>query len=104
MPSFNDITLDATPKVYFGGKCVSFHFVDADGSKKSVGVVHPAELTFTTAAAEIMTCTAGSCEYKLAGSTEWKRCAVGEHFDVPADSSFDIKVESEPFGYICSYA
>ena len=42
--------------VCFDGKCVSHGFTLADGTKKSVGVVLPATLTFTTGAAEIMDC------------------------------------------------
>ena len=38
--------------VYFDGKCVSHSLTMADGSKKSVGVVLAAELTFGTAAPE----------------------------------------------------
>jgi uncharacterized protein YaiE (UPF0345 family) len=40
----------------------------ADGTKKSVGVMLPATLTFNTGAPEIMECVAGSCEYKLAAA------------------------------------
>mmetsp|Transcript_36709 Transcript_36709/g.71181 ORF Transcript_36709/g.71181 Transcript_36709/m.71181 type:complete len:133 (-) Transcript_36709:162-560(-) len=101
--SFSGVTLETAGNVYFGGKCVSHAFVTADGAKKSVGVVLPAELTFNTAAAEIMECVAGSAEYKLAGSEEWKAVAPGESFSIPADSSFDIKVD-DAFHYICSYA
>lgn len=104
MAQFEKVLLQATPNVYFGGKCVSFGFTDADGNTKSVGVVQPAELTFNTEAAEVMECTAGSCSYKLASSDEWKTCKVGESFQVAANSSFDIRVVDEPFGYICSYA
>jgi uncharacterized protein YaiE (UPF0345 family) len=55
--------------VYFDGKCVSHGITLADGTKKSVGVILPASLTFNTGAAEIMECVAGGCEYKLAGTT-----------------------------------
>ena len=54
--------------VYFDGKCVSHSLTLADGTKKSVGVVLPSELTFKTGAAETMECVAGGCEYRLAGS------------------------------------
>ncbi|MBC5767345.1 pyrimidine/purine nucleoside phosphorylase [Ramlibacter albus] len=89
--------------VYFDGKCVSHTLQLADGTKKSVGVVLPATLTFNTGAAEVMECVAGSCEYKLAGSSEWKKSAAGEKFSIPANSSFEIKV-TEAYHYICHFA
>ena len=88
--------------VYFDGKCVSHSFTLADGTKKSVGVVLPATLTFNTGAAEIMECVGGGCEYKLAGSDEWKSSGPGERFSIPANSSFDIRV-AEQYHYICHY-
>ncbi|MBK0392227.1 pyrimidine/purine nucleoside phosphorylase [Ramlibacter algicola] len=88
--------------VYFDGKCVSHSVTLADGTKKSVGVILPATLTFNTGAPEIMECTGGSCDYKLAGSTEWRKSSAGEKFSVPANSSFEIRV-SEPYHYICHF-
>ena len=73
-----------------------------DGTKKSVGVILPATLTFNTGAAEIMECVAGACEYKLAGSAEWVRSAAGQKFSVPANSSFEIRV-AEAYHYICHF-
>jgi uncharacterized protein YaiE (UPF0345 family) len=88
--------------VYFDGKCVSHGITLADGSRKSVGVVLPASLTFNTGAAEIMECVAGGCEYKLAGSNEWKKSGPGDKFSVPANSSFDIRV-AEAYHYVCHF-
>ena len=88
--------------VYFDGKCVSHSVTLADGTKKSVGVILPATLTFNTGAPEIMECTGGSCEYKLAGSSDWRKSSAGEKFSVPANSSFEIRV-SEPYHYICHF-
>lgn len=98
-----NVDLLTKANVYFDGKCVSHGFTLADGTKKSVGVVLPATLTFGTAAAEIMECVGGACEYKLAGSDEWLRSGPGERFHIPADSSFDIRVD-EAYHYICHYA
>jgi uncharacterized protein YaiE (UPF0345 family) len=88
--------------VFFDGKCVSHTVTLANGEKKSVGVVLASTLTFNTAAAEIMECVAGGCEYKVAGSNEWKTSAPGSRFSVPANSSFDIKV-AEAYHYICHF-
>jgi uncharacterized protein YaiE (UPF0345 family) len=100
---FDDVSLTTKASVYFDGKCVSHSFVLADGTRKSVGVVLPAALTFGTAAPEIMECVAGSCRVRMKGESEWKTYAAGQSFAVPADSSFDIEVSGEPFHYICHY-
>ena len=88
--------------VFFDGKCVSHTVTLAKGEKKSVGVVLAATLTFNTAAAEIMECVAGSCEYKVAGSDAWLHAGPGDKFNVAANSSFDIKV-AEAYHYICHF-
>lgn len=101
--NFSAVTVVTKANVYFDGKCVSHSITLADGTKKSVGVILPATLTFNTGAAEIMECVAGSCEYKLAGSSEWKKSGAGEKFSVPANSSFEIRV-AEPYHYVCHFA
>lgn len=88
--------------VYFDGKCVSHSLTLPDGTRKSVGVVLPSTLTFGTAAPEIMECTGGSCDYRLAGSDAWLRCNAGESFRIGANSKFDIRV-ADAFHYICHY-
>ena len=97
------VAVSTRANVYFDGKCVSHSITYADGTKKSVGVILPASLTFNTGAAEVMECVGGSCEYKLAGSSEWRKSAAGEKFDVPANSSFEIRVV-EPYHYVCHFA
>jgi len=99
---FDAVSVATQANVYFDGKCVSHSITLPDGTKKSVGVVLPAALTFRTGAAEIMECVAGSCEYKLAGSSDWKSSKAGDKFSVPANSSFEIRV-TEPYHYICHY-
>ncbi len=101
---FEGVTLTTRANVYFEGKCFSHAFTLADGTRKSAGVVLPSCLTFGTAAAEIMECVSGSCKVRLKGEADWKVYGPGESFAVPADSSFDIQVEGEPFHYVCHYA
>ena len=96
------VTVTTQASVYFDGKCVSHGITYPDGTKKSVGVVLPAQLTFGTAAPEIMECVAGGCEYKLAGSDAWLKAGPGDRFNVPGNSSFDIRV-TDAFHYICHY-
>ncbi len=101
-PQFDGVYVNTQANVYFDGKCVSHSITLADGTKKSVGVVLPATLTFNTGAPEIMECVAGSCEYKLKGSEAWVKSSAGEKFSVPGNSSFEIRV-TEPYHYICHF-
>ena len=96
------VTVTTQANVYFDGRCISHGITLADGTKKSVGVVLPAQLTFGTAAPEVMECVAGGCEYQLAGTDVWLKAGPGDSFSVPGDSSFDIRV-SDAFHYICHY-
>jgi uncharacterized protein YaiE (UPF0345 family) len=96
------VSVTTQASVYFDGKCVSHGITFADGTKKSVGVVLPATLTFNTGEPEIMECVAGSCEYKLAGSEQWLTSTPGEEFSIPGNSKFDIRV-TEPYHYICHF-
>jgi uncharacterized protein YaiE (UPF0345 family) len=96
------VTVATKASVYFDGKCVSHGITFPDGTRKSVGVILPATLTFNTGAPEIMECVAGFCEYKLAGSSQWVRSAAGDKFDVPGQSSFEIRV-TEAYHYICHF-
>ncbi len=100
----DNISVATKASVYFDGKCISHGITFADGSKKSVGVILPATLTFSTGAPEIMECVAGSCEYKLAGSDAWVKSSAGEKFSIPGNSKFDIKVEDAAgYHYICHF-
>jgi len=100
---FDGVAVNTRASVYFDGKCISHGIRLADGTQKSVGVILPASLTFNTGAPEIMEGVAGSCRVRLKGEAEWKTYGAGESFDVPANSSFDIEVEGEPYHYICHF-
>lgn len=96
------VSVTTQANVYFDGKCVSHGITFPDGTKKSVGVVLPAVLTFSTGAPEIMECVAGWCDYKLAGSDAWVKSSPGEKFNVPGNSAFEIRV-TEAYHYICHF-
>ena len=100
--TFSGVSVTTRANVYFDGKCVSHSLQLADGTKKSIGVILPATLTFKTGAPEVMECVGGSCEYRLAGTDRWVPSSAGERFSVPANSSFDIRV-TEPYHYICHF-
>jgi purine/pyrimidine-nucleoside phosphorylase len=103
MAQFDHVSVKKKANVYFDGKCVSHTVQFADGTKKSVGVILPATLTFTTGVAEIMETVAGGCRYRIKGG-DWQTSGIGESFKVPGNSSFDIEVSGEPYHYICHFA
>ncbi|MFZ1342507.1 pyrimidine/purine nucleoside phosphorylase [Thiothrix eikelboomii] len=102
MSQIENVRLQTTGNVYFDGKCVSFTFFTADGSRKSIGVILPAELTFSTAAPEIMEIQQGHCRVRLAGTEVWQDYRGGQSFSVGANTSFEIEV-LEPTHYLCHY-
>jgi hypothetical protein len=62
----------------------------------------PGEYDFGTAQKEIMEILSGELEVLLPGVSQWLAVKGGESFDVPADSSFKVKVLSLT-DYCCSY-
>ena len=88
--------------VYFDGKCVSHSIELPDGTKKSVGVILPSTLKFSTGAPEVMELIDGECRVRQAGSEDWSRYAAGESFSVAGNSSFDIEV-TQTLHYVCHF-
>lgn len=99
---FDAVSVITRANVYFDGKCVSHSIVLPDGTKKSLGVLLPACLTFTTGAAEIMETVSGSCRVRLKDESDWKEYGEGQSFSVPGNSSFEIEVTA-PYHYICHF-
>jgi uncharacterized protein YaiE (UPF0345 family) len=100
---FKNVTVDPKANVYYDGKVVSFTINFEDGSRKTMGLIYPGTYNFGTAAAENMAITDGCCKVKVKGAADWTTYEGGQAFDVPADSSFDIVVESGIAQYVCSY-
>ena len=101
----NNVSVLTKANLYFDGKCVSHSLTLADGSKKSVGVILPSTLSFTTSVPEVMECVAGRCEYRLAASEAWASSAPGEKFSVPANASFELRVTPADgaYHYLCHF-
>jgi uncharacterized protein YaiE (UPF0345 family) len=102
MSTLDNVSLHTKSNVYFDGKCVSHTVICADGSRKTVGVIFPSTLTFSTGAPEKMEIVSGSCRVKLAGAAGWQTIAGGQHFDVPGNSAFDIET-LEMVDYVCHF-
>lgn len=100
---FSNVTALTKANVYFDGKVVSHSLVLADGSKKTLGLIYPGDYHFGTDKAERMEIVAGACVVKIDGTGDRVAYSVGEFFDVPAKSGFDISVASGICEYICSF-
>lgn len=73
----------------------------SDGSVKSLGIMFPGEYTFNTADKEIMEIMSGELEIRFPGEV-WRTLYTPETFEVPANSSFDLKIKTVT-DYCCSY-
>ncbi|MGA1932352.1 pyrimidine/purine nucleoside phosphorylase [Arcobacter sp. YIC-464] len=102
MDILKNVDLVKKANVYFDGNVTSRSFTDSDGESKSLGIMMPGEYNFGTNAAELMEILDGEVEVKLAGSDTWNTYTANTSFDVPANSSFDIKVKTIT-DYCCSY-
>ncbi|QYY36543.1 pyrimidine/purine nucleoside phosphorylase [Ruficoccus sp. ZRK36] len=104
MSEFSNVTVVREANVYFGGKVVSRNVLFADGTRKTLGYMMPGEYTFDTGAAEIMEVLGGEMTVLLPGQSEWQTFTVGQSYDVPANSSFSLKISGDGADYCCSYA
>lgn len=102
MSEFTNVTVVREANIYFNGAVASYTVQFADGSKKTLGVMQPGEYTFNTGAAELMEILSGKLDLQLAGETGWRRIVGGQSFEVPANSSFTMKVQTVS-GYCCSF-
>ena len=102
MSQYDNVSVIKKANVYFDGKCVSHTVQFADGTKKSVGVILPSSLKFSTGAPEVMEVLAGEMKVLLPGKTEWEVFCAGESYAIPANSSFKLHIEGVA-DYCCSY-
>jgi len=102
MTEFKGVTVVKKANVYFDGKVTSRTVLFGDGSKKTLGVMLPGEYTFNTDAPELMEILSGHLEVQLPGAKGWQTIKGGEQFEVPAKSSFSLKVRILT-DYCCSF-
>jgi uncharacterized protein YaiE (UPF0345 family) len=101
MSKFENVTVIKEANIYYDGKVTSRTVEFSDGEIKSLGIMLPGEYTFNTADKEIMEMMSGELEIRLPGE-EWKTLSTPESFEVPANSSFDLKIKTVT-DYCCSY-
>jgi uncharacterized protein YaiE (UPF0345 family) len=102
MPEFANVTVVKKANIYFDGKVTSRTVIFPDGTKKTLGIMLPGEYTFNTGAKELMEIQGGLLELLVAGETTWRTIKGGQDFEVPANSSFTMRVK-EVSDYICSF-
>jgi uncharacterized protein YaiE (UPF0345 family) len=101
MLKFNDVSIKKEANIYYDGKVTSRTIEFSNGEIKSLGIMLPGEYTFGTSEAEIMEIMSGELEIKLPNE-EFKVINPPETFNVPANSSFELKIKTVT-DYCCSY-
>ncbi len=101
MSEIKNATIVKNANIYYDGKVTSRTVHLSDGTTQSLGIMLPGEYTFGTNEAEIMEMLSGDLEIKLPNE-EWKTLNTPETFNVPANSSFDLKIKTVT-DYCCSY-
>jgi uncharacterized protein YaiE (UPF0345 family) len=102
MGEFGNASIIKKANQYFDGQVTSRTVIEADGSKKTLGIMMPGTYTFGTQAAEHMEILAGHVEVEFPDENNAETIKSGEYFEVPANSSFEIKV-LEVTDYCCTY-
>jgi len=101
MSKLENVTVVKQANIYYDGKVTSRTVELSDGTTQSLGIMLPGEYTFGTNEAEIMEMMSGELEIKLPNE-EWNTLNTPETFNVPANSSFDLKIKTVT-DYCCSY-
>ena len=102
MSDLNNVKITKEPNIYFEGKVVSYSLLFDDGQRKTLGVMQVGDYEFNTEEKEIMEITSGQLKILTTNESEWKNIENGMTFEVPAGSSFKLKV-LQVTSYCCSY-
>jgi purine/pyrimidine-nucleoside phosphorylase len=102
MEEFESVTVVKKANVYFNGKVTSRTILFGDGSKKTLGVMLPGEYEFHTGDKELMEIISGDLDVRIGRETVWKTIKGGESFEVPTNSTFNLKVKTLS-DYCCSF-
>ena len=98
----NNANIEVNANIYFDGAVTSRTVYLESGEKITLGIMMPGEYTFDTAKKEIMEIASGELDILLPGDNEWKTINAPETFEVPANSSFSLKV-TKVTDYLCRY-
>lgn len=86
---------------YFDGTVKSLGYQTNEG-KSTVGVMEDGIYKFGTSTDETMLVIEGELEVLLLGETEWLSVKKGASFEVPANTSFEVKSKGQT-SYLCTY-
>jgi uncharacterized protein YaiE (UPF0345 family) len=100
---FENVTIVKKANVYFDGRVTSRTVLFADGTRKTLGLMMPGEYEFSTGSAEVMEMLSGEADVLLPGQEDWQTFTAGQSFEVPAGSSFRLRLNGV-VDYCCSYA
>ena len=99
---FGNATITKKANIYFDGQVTSRTIIQADGSKKTLGIMNPGQYAFGTQLAEHMEILAGEVEVTFTDDSNIEIIKGGEYFEVPTNSEFNIKVNTVT-DYCCTY-
>jgi len=99
---FDNANITKKANIYFEGQVTSRTIIDSDGSRKTLGIMMPGSYTFSTDLAEHMEILQGEVEVEFPDDSNKEVIKGGDFFEVPANSSFDIKVKTIT-DYCCTY-
>ena len=102
MNNYRNVDVDKSANIYYEGRVISRNIFFKDGSKKTLGVMLVGEYKFNTALREVLEIISGKLNFKVDGSDDWQLIKEGMSFNVPENSSFQVKV-LELVNYTCSY-
>ena len=86
---------------YFDDQVLSIAY-QGEYLESTDGVLEAGDDPFSTSEDERMTIVDGELWTKLPGQEEFKPYMRGDQFEVPANTSFDVKV-IRPTAYLCTY-
>ncbi len=102
MSQFENVTIIKKANIYFDGGVTSRTLCFADGATKTLGIMLPGEYEFNTDKKEIMEILSGDLEVMFPDAGAWQAFSGGDSFEVPAGSSFRLKVRRIA-DYCCSF-
>ncbi len=102
MEKFENITIVKKANIYYEGKVTSRTVIFDSGEKKTLGIMMPGDYEFATDKKEVMEILSGTLMIQLAGDDHWIDIQDTYTFEVPANSSFKLKI-AKVTDYCCSY-
>src|SRR5210317_2563758 len=99
---FHNVSVELKSNTYFEGRVTSRNIFFSDGSLKTLGVMLEGEYEFKTSKKEIIEIYSGEMNVLLPNSKDWKIFIENTSFEIPANSSFKVKIKKIT-NYCCSY-